>query len=56
MIHEMQHVPLKPDQKEIRKLQETDHHHAKLIENMKLRNKISKGDCSLDHHGVLYKK
>ena len=39
MIHEIQHVLLKSDQEEIRKLQEKDFHHAKLIENMKLKKK-----------------
>ena len=46
-------VALKFDQEEIRKLQEKDHHYATLIEIMKLRNEISKGDYSLDPHGVL---
>ena len=56
MIHEIQHVPLISDQEEIRKLQETDPHYTKLIENMKLKNKRSKGDYSLDPHEALYKK
>ena len=37
-------------------LQETDPHYAKLIKNMKMKDKISKGDYCLDPHGVLYKK
>ena len=44
MTHEIQHVPLKSDQEDVGKLKEKDHHYAKLIENMKLKNKRSKGD------------
>ena len=53
MIHEIQHVPLKFMQEEMRKLEQKDAHYAKLIMNMKLRNMISKGDYSLDPHGIL---
>ena len=37
MIHEIQHVSLKSDKEEIRKLPEKDPPYAKLIENMKLK-------------------
>ena len=43
-------------QEEIRKLQDKGPHCAKLIENMKLKNKRSKGDYTLDPHGTLCKK
>ena len=56
MIHEIQHIPLKSDQEEIRGLQGKDPYYAKLIENMKKKNKRSKGDHGLDPHGTLYKK
>ena len=56
MIYEVQHVPLKFDQIEIRKLQEKDPYYAKLIKDMKLKNKRRKGDYSLDSHRILYKK
>ena len=42
MKHEIQHVPLKCDPEEVKMLQETDPHYAKLIKNMKMKNKISK--------------
>ena len=41
-MHEIPHVPLKCDQENI-KLQET-YSHAKLIDNMRIGNKINKGD------------
>ena len=37
MIHGIQHIPLKSDQEELRRLQENDPHYAKSIENMKLK-------------------
>ena len=52
MKHEIQHVPLKFDQKEIRKLQETDPLYAKLVKNINVRNEICKGNYSLDSHEV----
>ena len=56
MIHEIQHIPYKSDQKEIKKLQEKDPHYTKLLENMKLKNERSKGNCNLGPLGKLYKK
>ena len=55
-IQKIQYVPLKFNIEEIRKLQEADPQYAKLIENMKPKNKMSKQDYSLDLHGALYKK
>ena len=55
-IHEIQHVPLKLDLEEIKKLQEINPKYSKLIKNMKTRNETFKGDLSLDPQGVLSKK
>ena len=48
LIHEIQHVSKKFNQEEIRTLQERDPHYVELIEYMKMRNEVSKGDYSLD--------
>ena len=42
--HEIQHIPYKSDQEEIKKLQEKDPHYSKLLENMKLKSERSKGN------------
>ena len=56
IIPHIQHVSLIFDQEDTRELQETDSNHDKLIVNIKLRNKIGKGDYSWGPHGVLFKK
>ena len=47
---------MKFHQEEIREIQEKHPHYTKLIKNMKLKNENSKRNCSLDPHGMLYKK
>ena len=56
MIHEIQGVPLKVDQEEIRGLQEKDLNYVRVIVNMKLKTERSKADYSLDPHRTLYEK
>ena len=50
MIQKIQHVLLKFDSVEIRKLEEADSQYAKMINSMKLKNETSKADYSLDPH------
>ena len=56
MRYEIQHVPLKFDQEEVRKLHEKGPHYVKLIENMKLKNKGGQEHYNLDLFGTLHKK
>ena len=55
-IHEIQHVSLTFEQKEIKKLQETYLCPFEFTKNTRIRNKMIKRDYSLDPKGVLYKK
>ena len=45
-IHKIQHVPLKLDQEEVKRLQKADPQNSEMIESIKTENKVVSGDVS----------
>ena len=55
-VNQIQLVPIKLDQEEIKRLQQESPQHFEVIKDMKTNSKPVRGNFSLDPQGVLHKK